>query len=71
MNKMKIKTKDSESPWITKRIKKSSKKKQCLYSKFKKKRNEKTKNEYQDYIKLFESIKKRSKKLYFSKLILK
>ena len=27
MNKMKIKTKDLESPWITKGIKKSSKKK--------------------------------------------
>ena len=71
MNKMKIKTKDLESPWITKGIKKSSKKKQRLYSKFLKKRNEKTKKEYQDYKKLFESIKKRSKKLYFSKLILK
>ena len=71
MNKMKIKTKDLKSPWITKGIKKSSKKKQRLYSKFLKKRNEKTKKEYQDYKKLFESIKKRSKKLYFSKLILK
>ena len=70
MNKMKIKTKDLESPWITKGIKKSSKKKQRLYLKFLKKRNEKTKKEYQDYKKLFESIKKRSKKLYFSKLIL-
>ena len=64
MTKMKIKTKDLESPWITKEIKKSSKKKQSLYSKLKKR-------EYQDYKKLFESIKKRSKKLYFSKLILK
>ena len=71
MNKMKIKTKDLESPWITKGIKKSSKKKQRLYLKFLKKWNEKTKKEYQDYKKLFESIKKRSKKLYFSKLILK
>ena len=71
MNKMKIKTKDLESPWITKGIKKSSKKKQRLYLKFLKKRNEKTKKEYQDYKKLFESIKKRSKKLYFSNLILK
>ena len=70
MNKMKIKTKDLESPWITKGIKKS-KKKQRLYSKFLKKRNEKTKKEYQDYKKLFESIKKWSKKLNFSKLILK
>ena len=29
------------------------------------------KNEYQDYKKLFESMKKRSKKAYFSKLILR
>ena len=43
MNKMKIKTKDLESPWITKGIKKSSKKKQLLYSKFFKKK--KWKNE--------------------------
>ena len=71
MNKMKIKTKDLESPWITKGIKKSSEKKQRLYSKFLKKRNGKTKKEYQDYKKRFESIKNRSKKLYFSKLILK
>ena len=68
---MKIKTKDLESPQITKGIKKSSQKKQPLYSKLKKKRNEKTKKEYQDYKKLFESIKERSKKQYFSKLILK
>ena len=58
MNKMKIKTKDLESPWIIKGIRISSKKKQHLYSKLKK-RNEKTKKEYQDYKKLFQSIKKR------------
>ena len=38
MNKKKIKTKDLESPWITKEIKKSSKKKQRVYSKFLKKK---------------------------------
>ena len=37
MNKMKIKTKDLESPWITEGIKKSSLKKQRLHSKFLKK----------------------------------
>ena len=42
-----------------------------MYSKFLKKRNGKTKKQYQDYKKLFESIKKWSKKLHFSKLILK
>ena len=38
MNKIKTKTKDLESSWITKGIKKSSKKKQHLYSKLKKKK---------------------------------
>ena len=38
MNKLKTKTKDLESPWITKGIKKSSKRKQHLYLKFKKKK---------------------------------
>ena len=42
MNKMKIKTKDLENSWTTKGIKKS-KKKQCLYSKLKKKQMEKRK----------------------------
>ena len=37
MNKMKMKTKDLESPWITKGVKRSSKKKQCSYSKILKK----------------------------------
>ena len=37
MNKIKIKTKNLESPWITKVIKNSFKKKQRLYSKLKKK----------------------------------
>ena len=50
---MKIKTKDLESPLITKGIKKSSKKKQLLDLKFLIKRNEKTKKEYQDNKKLF------------------
>ena len=68
MNKMKIKTKDIQSLWITKGIKKSSKKKQRFYLKSFLKRNEKTKKEYQDYKKLSESIKKLTKKLYFSKL---
>ena len=37
INKVEIKTKDLESAWITKGLKKSSKRKQCLYSKFLKK----------------------------------
>ena len=63
--------KDFESPWITKGLKKSSKRKQKLYAKFLKKRNEKTEKDYLDYKKLFESLKKRSKKMHYSILILK
>ena len=40
MNKMKTKTKDLESPWITKGIKTSSKKSNVLFEIFKKKRKE-------------------------------
>ena len=60
-----------KSPWITKRLKKSSKRKQKLYAKFLKKKTEKTEKDYLDYEKLFESLKKRSKKMHYSNLILK
>ena len=60
-----------QSPWITNGIRKSSKRKQRLYEKFLKNRNEKYKLEYKTYKKLFESTKKRSKKSHFSNLILK
>ena len=71
IRKIKIKAKDLESPWITNGIKKSSKKKQRLYQKFLKTRTEKNESEYKNYKKLFESVKKRSKNLHFSRLILK
>ena len=51
-------------------IKKSSKWKQHLYEKLLKNQNEKTELEYKTYKKLFESIKRCSKKLHFSNLIL-
>ena len=60
-----------QSPWVTKGIKKLSKKKQHLHQKFLKNRNVKNEIEYKSYKKLFETIKKRSKKNHFSKLILK
>ena len=41
LKKIKFKTKDLKSPWITGRIKKSSKQKQQLYTKFLKNRNQK------------------------------
>ena len=70
-NQVKLKSKDLQSPWITNGIRKSSKRKQRLYEKFLKNRNEKIEVQYKTYKKLFESIKKRSKKLHFSNLILK
>ena len=68
---IKLKNKDLNSPWITKGIKKSSKRKQHLYEKFLKNRTEKHELAYKTYKRLFESIKKHSKKLHLSNLILK
>ena len=67
--KIKVKSKDIQSPWITAGIKKSSKRKQRLYEKFLKCRSERNEDEYKNYKRLFETIKKRSKKLPFPKLI--
>ena len=50
---------------------KSSKQKQRLYEKFLKNQNEKNEPECKTYKKLFESIKKCSKKLHFSNLLFK
>ena len=68
---IKVKNKDLNSPWITKGIKKSSKRKQRLYEKFLKNRTEKPELAYKTYKRLFESIKKHSKKLHLSNPILK
>ena len=46
---IKIKEKDLRSPWITRGIKKSSKRKQKLYNKFLKNRNNKDEYEYKNY----------------------
>jgi len=58
-----------KSPWITKGIIKSSKKKQKLYIKYLKSRNEANLNAYKQYKNLFEKIKKISKKNYYSNRI--
>ena len=68
LKKMKLKTKDLKSPWIIAGIQKSSKRKQRFYTKFLKNRNQKNETECKNYKKLFEFTKRRSKKLYFSKL---
>ena len=68
---IKVKSKDTQSPWTTAGIKKSSKRKQQLYEKFLKCRSERNENKYKNYKQLFETIKKHSKKLCFSKLTVK
>ena len=68
---IKMKEKDLRSPWITRGIKKSSKRKQKLLNKFLKNRNNQNEYEYKNYKKLFESIKKGAKRNYFSSLIIK
>ena len=47
--KIKVKSKDIQSPWITAGIKKSSKRKQRLYEKFLKCRSERNKDECKNY----------------------
>ncbi|XP_065685233.1 uncharacterized protein LOC136097102 [Hydra vulgaris] len=66
---MLVKEKHLKCPWITKGIKKSSKKKQKLYIKYSKNRNEANLNAYKQYKNLFEKIKKISKKNYYSNKI--
>ena len=67
MNKMKMKTKDLESPWITTRIKKYSKKKHRLYSKLKK--TNKNKNKKKNNIKItknFLNLSRSGRRIVFS-----
>ena len=61
--KMTMKTKNLNSPWITKGIKKSSKKKQSLYKKFLKNKTTKRLETYKQYKIFFEKFEKRPKKL--------
>ena len=61
-----VKFKSDQSPWITKGIAKSSEKKQRLYEKFLKNRTPKSEETYKTYKNLFETIKKRSKKKFYS-----
>ena len=67
-SEVKVKFKSNQSPWITKGIAKSSKKKQSLYEKFLK--NKTPKNE-ETYKNLFETIKRRTKKTFYSEKLQK
>ena len=67
--KIKIKRKSFNSPWMTKGSVKSSRKKQRLYEKFLKNMNPEKELNYKQYKTLLESLKKKSKKNYYSDLI--
>ena len=53
------------SPWISKGLRKLSKRKQRLYEKFSKQRSDKNYETYKIYKNLFEKIKKSQKKFIF------
>ena len=53
-----LKDKDNKSPWISKGLKKSSKKKQRLYIKFLKAKTPEDEFKYKTYKSLFEKLKK-------------
>ena len=69
--RIKIKAKIIQNSWITKGITKSSKKKQKLYELFFKKRTPENEQKYKNYKNLFETIKKKAKKTYYSSRLLK
>ena len=62
-----IKTKHLGTPWITKGLQKSSKRKQRLYEKFLKRGTIENENHYKTYKNLFEKIKKNAKKNYYQR----
>ena len=63
--KIEIKQKKLPSPWISKGLRKLSKRKQRLYRKFSKQRSDKNCETYKIYKNLFEKIKKSQKKIIF------
>ena len=70
-SEVKVKFKSDQSPWITKDIAKSPKKKQRLHEKFLKNRSPENEETYKTYKNLFETIKKRSKKKFYSEKLQK
>ena len=62
-----VKKKTLQNPWMTKGLLKSSKRKQKLYEKFVKKRSPRNENIYKAHKSLFESLKKKSKKNYYTR----
>ena len=71
IKKVKIKPKRALSPWITNGIAKSSKSKQKLYEKFLKHRTPINEVNYKAHKNLFETIKRKSKKRFYSQKSIK
>ena len=65
IKKFRINKKNLRSPWITKGILKSSKRKQKLYEHFLKSKTLQNENVYKSYKRLFGSIKQKSKTNYY------
>ena len=65
-----VKPKVLKSPWMTKGLRKSSKRKQKLYEKFIKNRTYGNETKYKAYKSLFEKVKQKAKKSYYSKEII-
>ncbi|XP_065678977.1 uncharacterized protein LOC136093705 [Hydra vulgaris] len=64
-----INSKSVVSPWMTKGLLKSSRKKQKLYNKYLKNKTYKNETNYKNYKSLFEKTKKRSNVNYYAKLL--
>ena len=62
-----IKSKYLNTPWITKGIRKSSKRKQLLYEKYLKIRSKENEKTYKTYKNLFERIKKKCEEKLLSR----
>ena len=67
--KIKVNSKNQLSPWITRGIIKSSKRKQKLYENFLKNRNSANKENYKTFTCLFELIKQKSKMNYYHNIL--
>ena len=63
MTSVSQKRKKCNNPWITKGIKKSSKKETEIVRKILKNKNEKNEKLYKSYKSLFESVKRKSKRI--------
>ena len=70
IRKIKTKPKRAVSPWISNVIAKSSKQKQKLYEKFLKHRTPINEANYKAYKNLFETIKRKSKKRFYSEKLI-